>query len=75
MTGMTGRRLVPLAAVATFALVLGGPAAADTFTLRIASGHPPAVVYAGQMKDYFQPELKKRVEERTKHKINCRKIA
>jgi TRAP-type C4-dicarboxylate transport system substrate-binding protein len=45
-------------------------AQADNITLRIGSGHPPAVVYAGLMKDYFQTELKKRVEERTDHKIN-----
>ena len=39
------------------------PAAfAADIKLRIASGHPPGVVYAGLMKDYFQPELKKRVE-------------
>jgi hypothetical protein len=73
-TDMTGKRLVQLVAAVAFAVSLGGLAAplvrAETFTLRIASGHPPAVVYAGQMKDYFQPELKKRVEERTKHKIN-----
>jgi TRAP-type C4-dicarboxylate transport system substrate-binding protein len=53
-------------------VALGGAGAgsADTITLRIASGHPPAVVYAGLMKDYFQPELKQRVEERTEHEIN-----
>lgn len=44
-------------------------AQADNITIRIASGHPPAVVYAGLMKDYFQPELIKRVEERTDHTI------
>lgn len=43
---------------------------AKTITIRIASGHPPGVVYAGLMKNYFQVELKKRVEERTEHKIN-----
>jgi len=42
---------------------------AETIKLRIATGHPPGVVYAGLMKDYFQPELKKRVEAKTKHKI------
>src|SRR3990172_4605996 len=42
---------------------------ADNIKLRIATGHPPGVVYAGLMKDYFQPELKKRVEAKTKHKI------
>jgi TRAP-type C4-dicarboxylate transport system substrate-binding protein len=50
-------------------LAWSAPGAAATFRLRIASGHPPAVVYAGQMKDYFQVELKKRVEARTPHKI------
>jgi TRAP-type C4-dicarboxylate transport system substrate-binding protein len=42
---------------------------AETINLRIASGHPPGVVYAGLMKDYFQTELTKRVEAKTKHKI------
>lgn len=56
-------------ATAALAAVLAAPATADTIRLRIASGHPPAVVYAGLMKDYFQVELKKRVEANTKHKI------
>jgi TRAP-type C4-dicarboxylate transport system substrate-binding protein len=47
-----------------------GTARADTITLRIASGHPPGVVYAGLMKNYFQPELEKRVAARTGHTIN-----
>ena len=71
---MIGSRLVLSAAVAVSVAGISGFAAssadAQTITLRIATGHPPAVVYAGQMKDYFQPELKKRVEERTKYKIN-----
>lgn len=50
--------------------VYGATAMADEITLRIGSGHPPGVVYAGLMIDYFQPELKKRVEERTDHTIN-----
>ncbi|WP_305988365.1 C4-dicarboxylate TRAP transporter substrate-binding protein [Roseibium sp. MMSF_3544] len=45
-------------------------AMAEEITLRIGSGHPPGVVYAGLMIDYFQPELKRRVEERTDHTIN-----
>ena len=45
-------------------------AAAEDITLRIATGHPPGVVYAGLMQSYFQPELKSRVEERTDHTIN-----
>jgi TRAP-type C4-dicarboxylate transport system substrate-binding protein len=51
------------------ALAWSAPGAAETFRLRIATGHPPAVVYAGQMKDYFQVELQKRVEAKTRHKI------
>ncbi len=52
-----------ISAVATMAL-------AEDITLRIGSGHPPGVVYAGLMIDYFQTELKKRVEERTDHTVN-----
>jgi TRAP-type C4-dicarboxylate transport system substrate-binding protein len=70
---MTGRRRFTAAAAALAAVLAGfaAPAASQqTITLRIASGHPPAVVYAGLMRDYFQPEFKKRVESRTKHRIN-----
>lgn len=45
-------------------------ALADRITLRIATGHPPGVVYAGLMKDFFEPELKSRVEARTEHTVN-----
>jgi len=45
-------------------------AGAEEITLRIGSGHPPGVVYAGLMQNYFEPEFKKRVEERTDHTIN-----
>ena len=55
-----------MAAVAAFATA----AHAEEITLRIGSGHPPGVVYAGLMIDFFQAELKKRVEERTEHTIN-----
>jgi TRAP-type C4-dicarboxylate transport system substrate-binding protein len=63
-------RSLQLGAMAALLLGAGAAAKAETFTLRIATGHPPAVVYAGQMKDYFQVELKKRVEAKTSHKIN-----
>ncbi|HJO75087.1 MAG TPA: hypothetical protein QGH84_07750, partial [Rhodospirillales bacterium] len=42
---------------------------AKTITIRIGSGHPPTVVYAGLMKNFFQPELKKAIESRTSHKV------
>jgi TRAP-type C4-dicarboxylate transport system substrate-binding protein len=71
---MIRRHMIAAAAGLTLAAVLAGygssAAAQQTITLRIASGHPPAVVYAGLMRDYFQPEFKKRVESRTKYRIN-----
>ena len=44
-------------------------ASADTINIRIASGHPPTVVYAGLMKSFFQTELKKAIESQTDHKV------
>ena len=49
---------------------VSAPAGADTINIRIASGHPPTVVYAGLMKNFFQPELKKAIESKTKYKVN-----
>lgn len=53
------------------ALVLGGigHASAKEIVIRIGSGHPPTVVYAGLMKTFFQPELKKAIESKTEHKV------
>ena len=70
---MQGNRLAlaALLSALTFAAAgIGSLAQAETITLRIATGHPPGVVYAGLMKNFFEPELKKRVEARTKHTIN-----
>ena len=64
------RRLVLATATSLAVTMAAGAASAEEITLRIGSGHPPGVVYAGLMIDYFQPELKKRVEERTDHTIN-----
>lgn len=63
-------RLLQASVAATAAVTIGTSAYAEDITLRIGSGHPPGVVYAGLMIDYFQPELKRRVEERTDHTIN-----
>jgi len=57
-------------AMATFLMAASDIAQAERITLRIATGHPPGVVYAGLMKDFFEPELKRRVEERTEHTLN-----
>ena len=56
-----------LAALAAFT---SSAVRADEITLRIGSGHPPGVVYAGLMINYFQKELKERVEARTDHTLN-----
>jgi len=45
-------------------------AQAEDISLRIGSGHPPGVVYAGLMQSYFQTEVQKRVSERTEHTVN-----
>lgn len=59
------------AGIATAALAgSAGDASAKNITVRIGSGHPPTVVYAGLMKTFFQTELKKAVESKTDHKIN-----
>lgn len=63
------RFAAPFITITTAFAFAAASAQADTFRLRIATGHPPAVVYAGQMKDYFQTEFKKRVESKTKHKV------
>ncbi|MEM7464494.1 MAG: C4-dicarboxylate TRAP transporter substrate-binding protein [Pseudomonadota bacterium] len=63
------KKLMTAAATAVALTMAATAASAEAITLRIGSGHPPGVVYAGLMIDYFQPELKKRVEERTDHTI------
>ena len=50
--------------------LLAGTANAEDINLRIGSGHPPGVVYAGLMQTYFQDEVQKRVAERTEHTVN-----
>ena len=65
------KSLLSLAAAGFVAgsLAVAVPADAKNITVRIASGHPPTVVYAGLMKSYFQTELKKAVEAKPSHKI------
>ncbi|MBG6204884.1 TRAP-type C4-dicarboxylate transport system substrate-binding protein [Labrenzia sp. EL_13] len=64
------KKIIASATLVTTLALAGTSAVAEEITLRIGSGHPPGVVYAGLMIDYFQPELKRRVEERTDHTIN-----
>jgi TRAP-type C4-dicarboxylate transport system substrate-binding protein len=66
------RALGSLLAGGALAIGLAGamPAHADTFNLKIASGHPPAAHYVVVFNKFFVPEIKKRVAERTKHTVN-----
>ncbi|MCE7029234.1 C4-dicarboxylate TRAP transporter substrate-binding protein [Jiella avicenniae] len=50
-------------------------ARADEFTLRMGSGHPIGLLaYTETAHEWFAPELKKRVEERTDHTINIQEF-
>jgi C4-dicarboxylate-binding protein DctP len=54
------------------ALLAGGLSAAqaETFTLRVGTGHPAGpTVYVNMVQDFFVPEVKRRVAEETDHEI------
>ncbi len=68
------RRLLAIVGAALFGLAAATwvtpVAMADTFTLRIGSGHPSApVAYVDSMEHFFVPEVVKRVRERTAHEV------
>ncbi|MGE0253044.1 MAG: C4-dicarboxylate TRAP transporter substrate-binding protein [Alphaproteobacteria bacterium] len=67
------KAFVTTATTAVAALVLAGTvgtASADNINLRIASGHAPNIGYVTLMQNYFVPEVKKRVEAKTAHKVS-----
>ncbi|MDB2407870.1 C4-dicarboxylate TRAP transporter substrate-binding protein [Jannaschia sp.] len=52
------------------ATAIAGPAAADSFTLRIGSGHPKGPTpYVNTMSDGFAAEVTRRVAEETDHRV------
>jgi len=54
----------------TLAFAAAGAATADTFTLRIGSGHPNGPsVYVTDVAEFFVPEVKRRVAEETEHEV------
>lgn len=66
------KRLPRLFAIPTITAILASaiPAAADTFTLRIGSGHPKGPApYVTTMSEFFAAEVSKRVAENTEHKV------
>lgn len=74
MPTLSLRAALPRLALRTLAagcLALGTLAAqAETFTLRLASGHAPGFHFVDLAREYFVPELKKRVAARTPHRLN-----
>ena len=53
-----------------FSLLFNSIVLAETFTLRVGSGHPAGpTVYATVIRDYFVPEIKRRVAEETEHEL------
>ena len=64
------RKVLKILAAALLGVVCSGAAMADTFRLSIGSGHPAdAAVWITAMRDFFAPEVAKRVAARTGHKI------
>lgn len=64
------KAITQLAAALSIALAGAAPAFADTFKLSIGAGHPAdAAVWITAMRDFLAPEISKRVEQRTGHKI------
>ena len=59
-----------LAATAALGALVAGAASAETFTLRVGTGHPNGpTVYVNDVADFFVPEVKRRVAEETEHQV------
>ena len=68
-SGVVAAAVMVLGLAAALMLGSAGQARAKEIVIRIGSGHPPTVVYAGLMKTFFEPELKKAIESKTKHTV------
>lgn len=68
-TGKPGMRKLVLVVLATLFGISASVASAETFNLKIASGHSPGWLFVQITQNYFIPEVKKRVKERTQHEI------
>ena len=59
--------------IALLSAIVTGPGCSESksITLRIGSGHPAGPsVYVTQMRDFFVPEVKRRIAEQTDYEIN-----
>jgi len=64
-------KLTGLTAVVFLMSLMQGCSESKTITLRIGAGHPAGpAVYATQIRDFFVPEVKRRVAEETNFEIN-----
>lgn len=73
MLGINGiKRVMPAAIVCmTLTLTLLACSESKKITLRIGTGHPAGpAVYATQIRDFFVPEVRRRVAEETNYEIN-----
>lgn len=69
MPSRTRRTFLAVAGLAVTA-TMATPAAAEEFTLRIGAGHPVIKLsYVGAAKEFFQPEVARRVAAETKHTV------
>lgn len=67
---MTARSaFVSAVAAIGLSLTVAGPATAETFNLKLASGHPPGLHYVDLLHDWFIPELKERAKAKG-HTVN-----
>lgn len=65
-----GKYGIVLVTVVVLAFLTGSAAYAETIRLTVGSGHPAdGAIWVGAVRDFFAPEVKKRVEARTSHKI------
>jgi C4-dicarboxylate-binding protein DctP len=68
---MSIRRILTSIGVAAIAAgAASSTATAETITMKLATGHPPALYYVQRFADYFAPQFKARVEAQTDHKVN-----
>ncbi len=64
------RRVLGMAVLVVGGIGLSSCAEPNTITLRIGAGHPAGPsVYATELRDYFVPELKRRVAEETNYAL------
>ena len=67
------KKALPLSILATG--IMASASFADTFTLRVGSGHPSKpTAYVTNMEKVLVPNIKKRVAAETKHKVGCDRV-